>query len=121
MAAVLTLEKGTSIVYKYGCSDERFHNLGAMQFVFWDMISDAKARGLQELDLGRSELQNKGLITFKDKWGTQRQELAYARYPTAAGSSSREIAKAGPAKFLVSHSPDWLLSALGNLLYPHAG
>ena len=120
-AAVLTLEKGTTLVYKYGCSDQSFHNVGAMQLVYWDMICDAKSRGLEELDLGRSELDNEGLIAFKDKWGTRRQELTYVRYPTARGSQGAEIAHARTAKFLVSHSPDWLLAAVGNLLYPHAG
>jgi len=121
VAAVLTLEKGTTLVYKYGCSDQRFHNLGAMQLVYWDMICDAKSRGLLEVDMGRSDLDNEGLIAFKDKWGTQRQELSYVRYPAGSGGSGREIAHARTAKFLVSRSPDWLLAAVGNLLYPHAG
>jgi len=120
-AAVLTLEKGTTLVYKYGCSDPKFHNLGAMPFVLWNMICDAKSRGMLELDLGRSELDNPGLLTFKDKWGALRQELVYARYPTGTSTFRSENASTQAAKFLFSRCPNWLLVAAGNLLYPHVG
>jgi hypothetical protein len=121
VAAVLTLEKDTTLVYKYGCSDARFHNLGAMPFVFWNMICDAKLRGLLELDMGRSELDNPGLIAFKDKWGAVRQELVYARYPKGRSTFRSEKLHMQAAKFFFSRSPDWILIAAGNLLYPHVG
>jgi hypothetical protein len=121
VAAVLTLEKDSSMVYKYGCSDARFHNLGAMQFVFWNMICDAKSRGMLELDMGRSELDNPGLITFKDKWGARSQELVYIRDPLAGNTFRNERIQARAAKFVFSRCPDWVLIFAGNLLYPHVG
>lgn len=33
IASILTLRHKKTIVYKYGCSDERFHNMGAMPFL----------------------------------------------------------------------------------------
>ncbi len=120
VSAVLTLEKGTTLVYKYGCSDANFHNLGAMPFVLWNMICDAKARGMLEVDMGRSDLDNPGLITFKDRWGATRQELAYVRYPTSS-SVTGEGVPARVAKFLFARCPSWILIATGNLLYPHVG
>jgi lipid II:glycine glycyltransferase (peptidoglycan interpeptide bridge formation enzyme) len=121
VSAVLTLEKGSTLVYKYGCSDARFHNLGAMPFVFWNMICDAKSRGILEIDMGRSELENKGLIAFKDKWGALHQELVYTRYPPAGSAFRNEEVQGRAAKFIFSRCPDWLLVAAGNLLYPHVG
>jgi hypothetical protein len=120
-AAVLTLEKGATMMYKYGCSDAKLHNLGAMPFVFWDMVRDAKLRGMLELDLGRSQLDNPGLIAFKDKWGATRQDLVYARYPTSARAGGQEKVYVRAAHFLFSRSPDWLLIAAGKMLYPHVG
>jgi lipid II:glycine glycyltransferase (peptidoglycan interpeptide bridge formation enzyme) len=121
VAAVLTLEKGSTLVYKYGCSDARFHNLGAMPFVFWNMICDAKSRGILELDMGRSELENTGLIAFKDKWGALRQELIYTRDPLPSNTFKIKRVQARAARFVFSRCPDWALIAAGNLLYPHVG
>jgi hypothetical protein len=121
VAAVLTLAKDTTLVYKYGCSDAKFHNLGVMPFVFWNMISDAKSRGMLELDMGRSGLDNPGLIAFKDKWGAIRQELVYAGYPTGRSGPRSERLRMQAAKFVFSRCPDRILIAAGNLLYPHVG
>src|SRR5713101_9298121 len=38
IAAMLTLRHRSSVVYKYGCSDERSHNLAGMPFLFWRLI-----------------------------------------------------------------------------------
>jgi hypothetical protein len=121
VAGVLTLEKDSTLVYKYGCSDARFHNLGAMPFVLWNMIRDGKARGILELDMGRSELDNPGLIVFKDKWGARSQELVYTRDPLASNTFRNERVQARTAKFVFSKCPDWALIMAGNLLYPHVG
>ena len=48
VAAMLTLSHGSSVIYKYGCSDERHHSLGAMPFLFWKLIEECKASGARE-------------------------------------------------------------------------
>jgi hypothetical protein len=122
IAAVLTVECKQSLTYKYGCSDARFHNMGGMPFVLWDMIRDAKQRGFAQLDLGRSKLDNIGLITFKERWGASRQPLVYARYPPRkAVLSPQKRAALQLAKWIFARCPDRLLTAAGNLLYPHIG
>jgi hypothetical protein len=118
-AAVFTLESNQSVIYKYGCSDGRFHSLGAMPFVFWDMILDAKAKNLCELDLGRSDLDNPGLILFKEKWGAKAQPLLYARTPPRAKVLER--GSGAHLRKLIAYCPEWLLIGAGKLLYPHVG
>ncbi len=44
VASLLTLEHRNTLVYKYGCSDAEFHNLGAMAFLFWTTIQSAPER-----------------------------------------------------------------------------
>jgi lipid II:glycine glycyltransferase (peptidoglycan interpeptide bridge formation enzyme) len=97
VAATLAIRYKDTIVYKYGCSDSRFNNLGGTQFLFWKMIEESKKEGLLSLDLGRSDLQNTGLITFKDRLGAAKSLLTYSR-------------------FAVSKKP-----IVGSLLYPHVG
>jgi lipid II:glycine glycyltransferase (peptidoglycan interpeptide bridge formation enzyme) len=60
------------MVCKYGGSDARFHNLGGIQMLLWQAIKEAKEAGVEELDLGRSDLNNQGLITFKNRWSATR-------------------------------------------------
>jgi lipid II:glycine glycyltransferase (peptidoglycan interpeptide bridge formation enzyme) len=122
VAAVLALEHKKSLVYKYGCSDARFHSIGAVPFVFWDMIRDAKQRGFEQIDLGRTELDNKGLRIFKEHWGASCERLVYARYPPRkTPMSTCEKRMVQLAKLTFARCPDRLLIAAGRLLYPHIG
>jgi hypothetical protein len=120
VASILTLRHGDTMVYKYGGSNASFHNLGAMPFLFWKAIQDAKAEGARQFDFGRSDCDNTGLITFKDHWGSQRTELAYWRVPgeSAPIRGHWKLKIAGP---IFARMPDRLLTASGRLLYRHIG
>jgi len=120
-AAVFTLESVATVVYKYGCSDEHFHRLGAMPLVFWDMIREAKRTNKLELDMGRSDLDNPGLITFKERWGARGQPLVYARLPAVGHVLEHGAGASHAFKQLLRYCPDWLLIGAGRLLYPHIG
>jgi CelD/BcsL family acetyltransferase involved in cellulose biosynthesis len=117
IAALLTLRHRSNIIYKYGCSDKRFHHLSAMPLLFWKMIEESKADGAQQIDLGRTDLENHGLTVFKDRFGTVRTQLNYFRYP---GSQSGTILLAA-ARRLFSALPDTLFSGAGRLVYRHLG
>src|SRR5262249_26306738 len=80
VASILTLRYQKTPVYKYGCADGRYNNLGGMPLLFWRAIQEAKREGLTVLDLGRSDWDNPGLIAFKDRWGAGRTSIAYWRY-----------------------------------------
>jgi hypothetical protein len=60
VAALFTLRQRSTVMYKYGCSDDVFHNLAAMPFLFWKLIEDSKQSGATTLDLGRSDLDQPG-------------------------------------------------------------
>jgi hypothetical protein len=122
IAAIFMLSHKQKMVYKYGCSDAHSHNLGGMQFLFWHLIRHAKEHGFVELDFGRSECTNTGLVTFKDRWGTKRQLITYLRYPSRAVTAEQapsRFTKLGKKVF--SRCPQGLLRLAGNLLYPHLG
>ena len=121
IAAMLTLRHGTKVIYKYGCSDGAFHQLGGMPFLFWKLIEESKATGATSLDFGRSEMDNEGLVAFKDKFGTSKRTLTYYRYPRTRRQSSHSWGDSGLARRMFSILPDGVLSAAGNLLYRHIG
>ncbi len=131
VAAILTLTFNDTITFKYGCSDERFHHLGGTPFLFWKTIQESKDRGMSQLDLGRSDLDNAGLIQFKDRLGAKRMDLTYYRLISRRVQSAWRMGTAPrPArnshrldllKRFVSHLPDAVLVAAGRLLYKHIG
>lgn len=126
IAGILTLRHKNSLVYKYGCSDAEFNNLGGTHTLFWRAIQEAKAAGLRQFDLGRSDIDNEGLITFKDRWGAQRSTLKYLRHAGSGRShgglkrSSKDW-KSRLAKQVFTYAPNRFLSVAASLLYKHVG
>lgn len=120
VAAILTLRHRNTVVYKYGCSDERFHHLGGMPFLFWKLIEESKSEGAAEIDFGRTALENNGLLEFKDHLGTCRIPLVYFRYPPDAAATKLSGVPPG-ARGVFSVLPDILSSNIGRMVYRHIG
>jgi hypothetical protein len=121
VAGIVLLRHRDTLVYKYGVSDARFHNLGAMPLLFWNAIREAKATGIRWLDLGRSDSDNAGLITFKDRLGADRSTLTYFRYPPPREVNAGSFLQMRVAKVVLARLPDRWLAATGRLLYRHIG
>jgi CelD/BcsL family acetyltransferase involved in cellulose biosynthesis len=120
VAAILTLSHKKTLVYKYGCSDSELNHLGANALLFWKAIQAAKAGGAEELDMGRSDWNNTGLITFKSRWGATLSSLSYLGYPESARAAWGFGWRAGVAP-LLSRAPMALQPTMGRLLYRHLG
>ena len=109
------------MVYKYGGSNTRFNNLGATPMLFWRAIKEAKDAGMEELDLGRSDFDNPGLITFKERWLAASFTLTTWRVPIFIASPSYEHLKVRLAKQMCAWLPEAVLTLAGRLLYRHIG
>jgi CelD/BcsL family acetyltransferase involved in cellulose biosynthesis len=120
VSSILTLSHKKSMVYKYGCSDAESNRFGGTALLFWKTIQEAKDGGFEELDLGRSDTDNPGLVAFKEHWGAPRTLLHYWTYPHRP---SRPTAgwKKSLARKVVSAAPDLALITVGKLLYRHIG
>jgi len=121
IAAVLTLQHGTTVVYKYGCSNEAFQSLGGMPFLFWRMIEESKVSGAERIDFGRSELDNAGLITFKNRIGASRKLLTYYRFGNPQRAKANFSWESHAVRGMLSSLPDTVLKTAGNFLYKHLG
>ena len=121
IAALLTLQHGSTVVYKYGCSDENFHQIGAMPFLFWKLIEASKASNATVIDFGRTELDNQGLLTFKDRFGTTRRQVSYFRYSPKQKDASGPSWEARTLGRMFSLLPGWVLPAVARLTYRHIG
>jgi len=121
IAALLTLRHRLVITYKYGCSNERFHHLGGMPFLFWRLIEDSKAQGADKIDFGRSDLDQRTLSAFKDKLGTTSRFLTYYRCPRNDNKQINGLLKFEALRRFCAALPDSISSTAGSLLYRHMG
>ena len=122
VASILTFKAWarSSSTSTVAAGDLRASKPGGTALLFWKTIQESVQKGLSEFDLGRSSMDNEGLIRFKDHWGTRRATLQYFRYPVPPESGGGAW-KTDLRKFLVKMAPDRLLIASGRLLYPHLG
>ena len=121
IAGILTLRYKHVLVFKYGCLDRRFSKYGGMQFLLWRAIEEAEQSDLWEFDLGRSDLDNPGLITFKDRWGAAQADLVYIRYGTPYANRFLKARQAPISGYVWSHAPDAMVTVAGRALYRHLG
>jgi len=121
IAAIITIHLGDAGVYKYGCSDAAYHNLGGMFLLMWRAIQDAKAAGARCFDFGRSNQKNGGLVAFKDHWGSTKIPLPYHRYPAHIDTDVESGWKLWLIQKTCAYLPDPLLESLGTILYKHVG
>lgn len=122
IAAILTLSHKNTVVYKYGCSDGAFNQLGATPFLFWKAIQEAKDAGMRAFDLGRSDMDNEGLIAFKNRLGARPSTVTYWHRQSdkpAKFSGLTHMSKL--QRYAISLLPDALLVESGKLLYRHMG
>jgi CelD/BcsL family acetyltransferase involved in cellulose biosynthesis len=121
VGAMLTLRHHSSIVYKYGCSDERHHASGVMPFLFWKLIEEAKTAKVEKIDFGRTDLDNEGLIRFKDRFGTTRKLMRYYRYTDGKEHTAMTGWSARRFRGFCSILPDMLFTTAGGVVYRHIG
>lgn len=121
VASILTVSYQNSLVYKYGCSNSKFNNLGGTPFLFWKAIQAAKEAGAEELDLGRSDLEDPGLADFKGHLGGVPSELNYYRYSLSPARQASAGPKLSYLRQAFAQMPDAIFSGAGRLLYRHMG
>jgi hypothetical protein len=121
IAAMLTIQHRSTVVYKYGCSDEKFHSLGGMPFLFWRLVEESKQSGAEKIDLGRTDMNNEGLITFKDRFASSRRLLTYYRYTQVSKRGLATLHDSRAARQIFSILPQAVSSAAGRVFYRHLG
>ena len=121
IASMLTLRHRDTVIYKYGCSDERVHHLAGMPFLFWRLIEESKAAGAEQIDLGRTDIDNLGLTAFKDHLGAARRTITYQRFPVTKKKSGKKLEDLKTIRRLLAAVPSWISPWVGRLVYRHLG
>ncbi len=120
IAAGVFLSFNGTLTYKYGASnpkalEKRPNNLLHAEAIRWGC-----EQGLEIYDLGRTDLDNEGLRTFKSNWGAEELPLSYTYLRMAAPDEEggrRERVSAA----VIKRSPVLVGRLAGELLYRHYG
>lgn len=122
IAAMFTLEHGSSFIYKYAASDPERSQTGAAVLLVWQAIQYAKQAGYRWFDMGRTDAAHTGLATYKERWGAQPSPLIYYSCPPPeGGESSVSKAIARLSMPIVRRMPTSLFVLMGRVLYRHVG
>jgi CelD/BcsL family acetyltransferase involved in cellulose biosynthesis len=89
-----------TVYYKFGASLAEFLPLRPNDALHWALIRWAKDRGLTALDWGLSDLDQPGLVAYKDKWATEQRRI---RTVNAGGAPYGRSAEVEEALRTISH------------------
>ncbi len=118
LAGAIFLHSRDTLTYKYGASTVLGQSMRANYLLFWDAIRWGCENGFGWLDFGRSDIDNVGLRSFKQRWGAAETPLTYSYFPASARQPlSPKITSF--MHFVIRNSPLWVCSTTGNLLYRH--
>lgn len=92
-------------------------------YLFWEAIKLARENGCKVFDMGRTAVDNKGLMTFKSRWGMKIVELPqFFLYNGKAPISTRIFPSRTPGlRKVCSALPLPIFKALGKACYRHMG
>jgi hypothetical protein len=119
IASIITTSWNNTMIYKYGCSNPQYMNLGGTPLLLWKAIEEAKSLGLEHLDLGRSECSNIGLITFKGHMGAISTIISYYKYPFINRTCQHDRYRRRMIQVIIERAPDNVFILAGRLLYKH--
>jgi CelD/BcsL family acetyltransferase involved in cellulose biosynthesis len=120
VAAALFLVFNGVLTYKYGASDPRYLQLKPNNAIFMEAIRWGAANGCHTFDLGRTDLDNEGLRSFKRGWGAQERILTYTLLSNHnSNAASKHVPNA--ARALITRTPPITGRLVGAALYKHFG
>ena len=118
LAGGVFLKFGSTVYYKYGAMDTAYKTYRPVHAFMWKAIQRACTEGYAQLDFCRSESSNEGLKKFKTSWNAVEHELPYTIFSNTPPKSGlfKLDAVAGA---VIRHSPEFVCTLSGELLYKH--
>jgi CelD/BcsL family acetyltransferase involved in cellulose biosynthesis len=120
VAAAVFLAFNGVLTYKYGASNPAHLKLQPNNALLMEAIRWGCENGMHTFDLGRTDLENEGLRSFKRGWGTRERELAYSCLPAREPGAARGGVP-GVIKTVITRTPPLTGRLIGTALYRHFG
>ena len=121
VAGAIFLYSGDEAIFKYGASDSKCHYLRPNNLVMWEAIKWCKANSFMKLNFGRTRFEDRGLMQFKNGWGTKREVVKYHQYKPGKGAFMRDPGRLEKAGRFMGRLPSPIFNLVGALFYRHVG
>ena len=113
---------GEKVIYKYSAWDRSYQNFRPNNLVMWEAINGYSQNGYRSICFGRTKVQHRGLLQFKEGWGVEKRLIKYFKYDFKKEKMVNKGAKnIDFYKFILSKMPSSFLNCTGLLLYRHIG
>jgi CelD/BcsL family acetyltransferase involved in cellulose biosynthesis len=120
LAGGIFLHWGQTLTYKYAASTEESRVLRPNHLLTWTAVRWGCEHGYRNLDFGRSSVEDKGLRTFKNRWGAEEMSLAYTTL-SSVPDKPRGNKVMSAMQRVIRASPLFVCRAAGELFYRHFG
>lgn len=121
IAATVFFHFDTTAIFKFGASDINSLRYRPNNLILWEAIKWCKARGIRSLSLGRTDVDNYGLLRFKRSWGANENPLNYYRYDINKKIYYHVRKREDYSKRVFSMLPLSAGRFIGRLFYKHVG
>lgn len=124
IAGHVLLKYKNRVSAEFAAYDSKWLDLSPNHFLFWKAIEKSYHEGYEIFDFGRTLFTNKGLMSFKDRWGTKVIDLPQFYYTNGHSKNPGKINQSWKYKSISSacrHLPDMFQNFLGNFCYHHLG
>jgi len=113
---------GDTSYYKFNTSSLEALQYRPNNLLFWEGIKYAKELGCENLDLGSSGLEQKGLILFKEHTGAKALEIQHLGFdPPGYRFSRKRILKLMTKVFTLPVMPNAMMRWGSSIIYPYLG
>lgn len=124
IAGVIAFKYKDSFSLEYGGYDLSFNKFYPNHFLYWNAITFAYSEGYKIFDFGRTAANNKGLIDFKSRWGTEVVDLPKFFYPASYSlkDENRDLSlQYRIARKVFKNAPLSIAAILSQWIYKHMG
>jgi hypothetical protein len=123
IAGMLVLKYHDTAISEHAAADTQYLKHGTYQLLWWKAIESSNQQGFRFFDMGKSGIDDIGLIEFKRRWKPKEYEVYHLYLPEARGvySESHTSMKRELLSFVLRHSPLPLTTLAGSFVYKHMG
>jgi hypothetical protein len=120
---LLIIEKAAwNSKFKHGASKIEHMDLRPNNLIMWEALKWYRHQGFETMRLGRTELENRGLLRLKRTWGPKEGLITYYRYDLRKKTFLERWAGSGALyASLLTRTPVSVFRVFGRLCYRYFG
>ena len=121
IAAGFILNFKDTFYLEYTAAEKKFLEFAPNHKLISEVIKKAILTGAARLDFGRSSLENKSLIKFKEQWNAEKSQIYHIQSPKKRINKNSQNHLIKNLMMLNKVLPKKVLEFEGKIVYPHLG